>query len=87
MQDAVFSLRVTSMGVKTAELAHTAKEIASVMDVVTTILRCVSLYYSGTWVNGHLYKPDFWSIPISKESPKWSQYIIGSLRISMSPSV
>ena len=28
-----------------------------------------------TW----LYKPDFWSMPVSKESPKQSQYITGSL--------
>ena len=41
--------------------------------------KSISVVYSGTWVNGHLYKPNFWSIPVSKESPKWSQYITGSL--------
>ena len=45
-----------------------------------------SPFYSGTRVNGQLYKPDFWSIPVSKKSPKWSQYIQDHC-ISRSPSV
>ena len=43
--------------------------------------------FSGTWVNGHLYKPDFWSIPVSMESPKQSQYITGSLHKQVTPCI